>query len=139
MGVNRFVGRNRGSRRYSRKTGRRKYGGAKKLKRVARRARYRRSAAAQSRQIRKIAGSLAATKGTLKREHPESVSKYDDGYTPRPLGLHSNVMERPFKKAAIGLTRRALSNYDDRVRYAFAAYDWLRQMAGPHHDHSDIL
>ena len=67
MGVNRFVGRNRGSRRYSRKTGKRRYAGAKKLKRVARRAKYRRSAAAQSRQIRKIAGSLAATKGTHTR------------------------------------------------------------------------
>lgn len=63
MGVNRFAGRNRRSRQFSRKTGKRRYGGAKRLRRLSRRARYRRSAAAQSRQIRKIAGSLASTKG----------------------------------------------------------------------------
>lgn len=139
MGVNRFVGRNRGSRRFSRKTGRRKYAGSKKLKRIARRARYRRSAGAQSRQIRQIAGSLASTKGKLKREHPDSVSHFIEGEPPRPLGLHANVIARPFKKAAIGLARRAASNYDDRVRYAFAAYDWLSSLAGPIHDHSDML
>ncbi len=64
MGFNRFRGRNRRSGQYSRKTGKRRYAGAKKLKRLRRRARRRRSADAQSHQIRQIAGSLATTKGT---------------------------------------------------------------------------
>lgn len=81
MGVNRFVGRNRGSRRYSRTTGKRKYAGNKRLKRLARRARFRRSAVAQSRQIRKLAGSLADTKGTKRprydiRDHFPSAKRW---------------------------------------------------------------
>lgn len=148
MGFNSFRGRVRGRGKYTAK-GRRKYHGSKKLKRLARRARYRTSARAQGKQIAKVAGSLASVKGKRNRadfEHPQSVKDFAygrAGVTRSPAQIAANravaTLSPPFKKAAIGLARRAAANYDYRIKMAFDAYDWFHSIAGPIHDHSDML
>lgn len=93
---NRFRSRNRRSRQFSKKTGKRKYAGAKRLRRLAKRARFRRSARAQSRQIRKLAGTLADTKGTF-------PVKADALKEPPSEATHSWDLMTALNTAAVGL------------------------------------
>ncbi len=148
MGFNSFRGRRRGRGKYTAK-GRRRYHGSKKLKRIARRARYRTSARAQGRQIAKVAGSLASVKGKRKREEeddPEFAVKRQLNNMPSAHGtareggrLVKRFVKRVAQPALRAAVRRAAINYSDRAAYAYSVFDWVHSLAGPIIDHSDML